>query len=300
MSEKLKINILTLYPDNKGHRCGYCNAGENSFSFGFVTEEYSPIIYEEMMMNGWRRCGDYTYKPNLEKSCCKSYTCRLNVLDYKMSKQQRKVIKNFRKYLKGEKNVKINNNSDNIIDKNKENKNKKPLNNIYVEELEKFCQEFYVNNINIIKNSFSESTKNDELCTKKIKVILSANQKLYDLSSNLLIIILNKHFKFKNNKIKGKKEKKEPNILSLTQLETAKKIFELIKEKFKTLDEKYKISLYEKTGHINFQCKNKEEYKMYFKTQQQSKTAQNINNMTAEKKIDKAKDNKNNNNKNDK
>ena len=97
---KLLINIVALNSDDKGHSCGYCKDSETgkkkdtSFSFGFSTNYYPVEIYEDMMFSGWRRCGDYTYKPNLFKSCCKSYTCRLNVEKYKMNKEQRKVMKN--------------------------------------------------------------------------------------------------------------------------------------------------------------------------------------------------------------
>lgn len=45
------------------------------------------------MERGWRRCGDYYYKNNLEKSCCKNWTIRQDVTQYKMKKDQRKTIK---------------------------------------------------------------------------------------------------------------------------------------------------------------------------------------------------------------
>ena len=80
--KKLKINLVRLNGDDSGHSCGYCKDSETgvkkntSFSFGFSTDYYPVEIYEDMMFSGWRRCGDYTYKPNLFKSCCKSYSSR--------------------------------------------------------------------------------------------------------------------------------------------------------------------------------------------------------------------------------
>ena len=100
--DSLEINIIKLYIDDKGHKCGYCKNETGSCSFGTVIDKYPVHIYEKMMKDGWRRCGDYVYLPNLEKSCCKLYTCRLNVEDFKINKDQKKVMKRFRKYLSGE------------------------------------------------------------------------------------------------------------------------------------------------------------------------------------------------------
>ena len=98
----LPINVIKLYPDNSGHKCGYCNKPDSSFSFGTVLDPYPVEIYERMMKDGWRRCGDYVYIPNLDKSCCKLYTHCLNVEEFKINKDQKKVMKRFRKYLSGE------------------------------------------------------------------------------------------------------------------------------------------------------------------------------------------------------
>ena len=55
-----------------------------------------------MMDRGWRRCGTYYYKNDFESSCCQSYTIRLNVDDYKISDDQKKVMRKFNRYLSGE------------------------------------------------------------------------------------------------------------------------------------------------------------------------------------------------------
>ena len=39
------------------------------------------------MKDGWRRCGDYVYIPNMEKSCRKLYTFRLNVEDFQINEK---------------------------------------------------------------------------------------------------------------------------------------------------------------------------------------------------------------------
>jgi arginine-tRNA-protein transferase len=52
------------------------------------------------MNRGWRRCGTYYYKPNVDKSC---YTIRMDVGQFKIKKQQRKTIKNMLELLKQKK-----------------------------------------------------------------------------------------------------------------------------------------------------------------------------------------------------
>jgi arginine-tRNA-protein transferase len=57
--------------------------------------------YEALMLKGWRRCGDYYYKPDLKKSCCKLNTIRLDVYEYQMNKKQMKVSKRLNSYIEG-------------------------------------------------------------------------------------------------------------------------------------------------------------------------------------------------------
>ena len=67
----LPINAIGFNSDENGHHCGYCNSSNGSHSFGTGIDSYPVEIYEKMMLDGWRRCGDYVYIPNLDKSCCK-------------------------------------------------------------------------------------------------------------------------------------------------------------------------------------------------------------------------------------
>ena len=103
---KTEISILDVYGAHTGN-CGYCDlektkTKQTSTSFGFSCGKYNSNLYEQMMFRGWRRCGDYTYKFDLNKTCCKAYTCRLNIEEFKMNKKQRQVMRRFRKYLTGE------------------------------------------------------------------------------------------------------------------------------------------------------------------------------------------------------
>ena len=98
----LPVNLVKFNSDDSGHDCGYCKSKNSSYSFGMSIESYPVEIYNKMMFDGWRRCGNYVYIPNLDKSCCKLYTCRLNLEKFEINKEQKKVMKRFRKYLSGE------------------------------------------------------------------------------------------------------------------------------------------------------------------------------------------------------
>ena len=58
--------------------------------------------YEKLMWRGWRRCGTYYYKWDMEQSCCQPYTIRCSIDDYKITKSQKQVLKKFNKFLKGQ------------------------------------------------------------------------------------------------------------------------------------------------------------------------------------------------------
>ena len=56
-----------------------------------------PYIYELMAEKGWRRCGTYYYKPQMQKSGCKSWTHRQDVTKFVMKKDQKKTIRKMMK-----------------------------------------------------------------------------------------------------------------------------------------------------------------------------------------------------------
>lgn len=71
--------------EKKEKECGYCkNNKQNpgSASWGISSPRLSSKDYQVMMDRGWRRCGQYIYKYDLEKSCCQPYTIRLDVTEF--------------------------------------------------------------------------------------------------------------------------------------------------------------------------------------------------------------------------
>lgn len=63
----------------KGHRCGYCKSESGSVTSGMWGHSYTPREYELLMNRGWRRSGNYFYKPCMQVTCCPQYTIRLKV-----------------------------------------------------------------------------------------------------------------------------------------------------------------------------------------------------------------------------
>ena len=52
-----------------------------------------------MIDRGWRRSGQYCYKPTMEKTCCPLYTIKCQALNFKPTKSQKKVVKKFVNYI---------------------------------------------------------------------------------------------------------------------------------------------------------------------------------------------------------
>uniref|UniRef100_A0A0K0G156 Arginyl-tRNA--protein transferase 1 n=1 Tax=Strongyloides venezuelensis TaxID=75913 RepID=A0A0K0G156_STRVS len=72
--------------------------GWSSF-LGLVAIELSPLGYNITMDRGWRRSGNYLYKPIMDKTCCPQYTIRLNLDKFILSKSHKKVFKNIKHFL---------------------------------------------------------------------------------------------------------------------------------------------------------------------------------------------------------
>lgn len=93
---------MHLNEKSSSERCGYCKGKKEnpgSATWGIGSPRLSVDDYQKMMDRGWRRCGTYIYKYDLEKSCCQPYTIRLNVNEFEITQSQKKVLKKFHKFL---------------------------------------------------------------------------------------------------------------------------------------------------------------------------------------------------------
>ncbi|KAM0857491.1 hypothetical protein ACQ4PT_048458 [Festuca glaucescens] len=58
--------------------------------------------YQALLDRGWRRSGSFLYKPEMERTCCPSYTIRLKASDFTCSKEQDRVLRRMQRFLDGE------------------------------------------------------------------------------------------------------------------------------------------------------------------------------------------------------
>ena len=55
-------------------------------------------IFAALLDRGWRRSGCFLYKPEMERTCCPSYTIRLKANDFICSKEHGRVLKKMQRY----------------------------------------------------------------------------------------------------------------------------------------------------------------------------------------------------------
>lgn len=94
-----KISIVHWFPDLETHKCGYCKNATGAVSYGMWAEQLNVEDYQNLIDRGWRRSGLYCYKPMMHLTCCPQYTIKCSVLDFKLSKSQKKIIKKFNKFV---------------------------------------------------------------------------------------------------------------------------------------------------------------------------------------------------------
>ena len=276
-SEKnLEVNIVGFNNDDKGHECGYCNNKTGSCSFGLSINKYPVDIYENMMKDGWRRCGDYVYLPNIEKSCCKLYTCRLNVEEFQINKEQKKIMRRFRNYLSGEYDL----NKEKLKQK-EEQKNDAKMKNIdeLQEKIEKILKDYLKQKkfFQIIEKYIKIDNILLDKKLNEIHVRKNTNKKFnFDYSIDFIYVTL-KIIESENKKNKVKFD----NVKSLQS-----DLFNNFKEFYNSKNEE--LVLFEQTGHINIIDKTKSK-KMIEENKIEKKSENKIKDVKIEKKEKKKK-----------
>ena len=80
--------------------CGYCHAKTRGrASYGLTAAALTCSDYQALIDAGWRRSGDYCYRPDNEKGCCPNWTIRLKVSEFVKNKAQKKVERRMRDWL---------------------------------------------------------------------------------------------------------------------------------------------------------------------------------------------------------
>ena len=236
--DKTELEINYAHLNERGSKCGYCDGKKSggSKTWGFTSHKTRADDYEFMLCKGWRRCGTYYYKTDLEGSCCQLYTIRLNVDDFKISEKQRKAINKFNRFLNGELEHKISGSKIKVEDNKKEEKKKKVIEK--TTKIEKTMEGIVTKGIKdlIEKNiiPISKELKFEDI-KEKLQTQKTKNPKLGDIATNAALVVFNTNKKF------------DKSTISLEDIQSAiiKQIeAECIKEKFKILSAK--------NGFINF------------------------------------------------
>ncbi|KAG5239939.1 arginyl-tRNA--protein transferase [Salix suchowensis] len=82
--------------------CSYCkSAGRTSIFHGSWANSLTVDDYQDLLDRGWRRAGSVLYKPEMEKTCCPSYTIRLRASDFVPSKEQQRVSRRMQRFVDG-------------------------------------------------------------------------------------------------------------------------------------------------------------------------------------------------------
>lgn len=98
------VQFFNKNRDPSPSSCGYCEGRANginsSISHGMWSYHMSTTAYQKLIDLGWRRSGQYLYKPSMDKTCCPQYTIRQPCQKFKISKSQKKCLRKMTQYLK--------------------------------------------------------------------------------------------------------------------------------------------------------------------------------------------------------
>ena len=312
--EKLRINITQLKELNL-FGCGYCKHQSVQIKSRLKNEIMMKIksipldIYQNLIEKGWSKSGTLIYKRNYEKSCCKIYQPRVNINNFKISKEQKKVMKKFRKYLSGEYeqnkfNKLYNNINDNYI---KEKEKEKPKEEDEIQNKIDAKLREYIMSTNFL-NILNKCLKNEDdinLIYEKLiytKIRKNNNKKFnYDYSCDLIFIIKHVLISLKKKNEINENSINTNNTNNINDKEAYDENYEyknFINEIYNDINNFYKsddnyedISFNEKTGHINFKMKNKsiitKENKKQEKKEYKKENKTNLNQINIQKEKEK-------------
>jgi hypothetical protein len=98
------INITRLITKDQEGSCGYCNSDQQKRrKVGFRTTKLNVFHYDKLIEKGFMRHGGALFaKVTNEDSCCHVLNPRVDITEFKISKQQKKHMKRFNQYMNGE------------------------------------------------------------------------------------------------------------------------------------------------------------------------------------------------------
>ncbi|KAI0564858.1 Arginyltransferase [Gracilaria domingensis] len=89
-----RSRVIHLGSDSS--RCGYCRRSDGSHNYAVWALRLHVEDYQELLDAGWRRSGNYLYRPHLDNTCCPPYVIRLDASNFKPSSTHKRVLKRLR------------------------------------------------------------------------------------------------------------------------------------------------------------------------------------------------------------
>nr|CAG4641695.1 EOG090X06AF [Eurycercus lamellatus] len=100
MSQEDSPSIVEYFGgDDEGHKCGYCKGLKSNKSHGMWAHTMNVQDYENLIDRGWRRSGQYCYKPMMNVTCCPMYTIRCDAVNFQLNRSHKKVLKKVHNFL---------------------------------------------------------------------------------------------------------------------------------------------------------------------------------------------------------
>ena len=80
--------------------CGYCHGNvDGLYLEGVWSKEMTAKDFQDLVDRGCQRSGKFVYLPSNRLTCCPQYVFRVDARTFKISKQQRRVVRRFNSYL---------------------------------------------------------------------------------------------------------------------------------------------------------------------------------------------------------
>ncbi|XP_023162216.1 arginyl-tRNA--protein transferase 1 isoform X1 [Drosophila hydei] len=95
----MSVSIVQYYGAQTS-KCGYCAGTNCSKSHGMHAYRLACEDYQDLIDRGWRRCGNYCYKPQNDKTCCPCYTIKCDALEFKLTKSNKRILRRMNKFLR--------------------------------------------------------------------------------------------------------------------------------------------------------------------------------------------------------
>ncbi|XP_064536021.1 arginyl-tRNA--protein transferase 1 isoform X1 [Drosophila montana] len=95
----MSVSIVQYYGEQTS-KCGYCTGTDCSKSHGMHAYRLTCDDYQELIDRGWRRCGNYCYKPQNDITCCPCYTIKCDALEFKLTKSNKRILRRMNNFLR--------------------------------------------------------------------------------------------------------------------------------------------------------------------------------------------------------